>query len=232
MLEFLVEAFRPVNLPFTALLGLVVFYWLLVMLGALDFDAQGAIDLPDGGGEMGLEPGGGGGPMTAGHGGLLTGTLRSVLQFLNFGDVPAMIVVSIMTLAVWTFSMLSNHYFNEGSLLLAAGLLVPNLIVAGLVTKAATTPLKKLFNAMNREYEEHKPVLGRTCTIITSEVTDRFGQAQVETSGAPLIIHVRTFGDATFTRGESALIIREDKENNLYTVAKLESTTQPQESHL
>lgn len=229
MFDFIFEAFRLVNLPFTVLLGLIVCYWLLVSLGALDFDA---IDLPDaevGGGDVGLEPGGG--PMNV-QGGLVSGAFRSVLQFLNFGDVPAMIVVSIMALAVWTFSMLSNHYFNEGSWLVAAGLLVPNVIVAGLITKAATTPLKKLFNAMNREYEEHKPVVGRTCTIITTEVTENFGQAQVETSGAPLIINVRTYGEAAFAKGESALIIREDKENNIYTVAKLESTTKPQESHL
>jgi hypothetical protein len=133
---------------------------------------------------------------------------------------------------MWTFSMIGNHYFNEGSLLRAAILLVPNLILAVLITKAATTPLKRLFSALNREYEEHKPVIGRTCTILTSEVTDQFGQAQIETSGAPLVINVRTFGESTFSKGEAALIIREDKENNLYTVAKLTTTTPQQESHL
>jgi hypothetical protein len=138
-----------------------------------------------------------------------------------------MIVVSIMVLSMWTISMISNRYFNPGSVLIALGLLVPNLILTALITKAATTPLKKLFTALNKDFDEHKPVVGRTCTILTSEVTDRFGQAQIDTSGAPLVINVRTYGDASFSKGESALIIKEDKENNLYTVAKLTSATPP-----
>ena len=73
-------------------------------------------------------------------------------------------------------------------------------------------------------------MVGRTCVVITNEVTDKFGQAQIDTSGAPLIINVRTYGDVILTKGESALIIKEDRENNLYTVAKLTTTTPQEES--
>lgn len=228
MFEFIFEALRPVNLPFTAVMGLVTFYWILVGFGALDFDSEPALDVSHGGdlqvdGTVGGEHG-----LDASHhdpASGIHGAVKSALQFLHFGDVPSMIIVSVMALSFWTFSMLSNHYFNEGSILRALVLFLPNLVVTILITKAATLPLKKLFTAMNREYEQHQPVLGRTCTIMTSEVTDRFGQAQIETTGAPLVIHVRTYGDATFTKGESALIIKEDKENNLFTVAKLTRST-------
>ena len=232
MFEFLYEALRPVNLPFTALMVLVTFYWVLVGLGALDFDSEPALeaghatDIHAGG-----DAGGHGGADLS-HEGAIHGALKSVLQFLNFGDVPSMIVVSVMALSFWTISMISNHYLNEGGLWRALVLLIPNLVLTALITKAATAPLKKLFSALNREYEEHKPVVGRTCTILTSEVTDRFGQAQIDTAGSPLLINVRTFGEATFAKGESALIIKEDKENNLFTVAKLTSTTPQQETSL
>jgi len=158
------------------------------------------------------------------------GAIKSLMQFLNFGNVPSMIVVSILVLSMWSISLISNRMFNPGSILIALGLLIPNLILTALITKAATTPLKKLFVALNKDYDEHKPVVGRTCTILTSEVTDKFGQAQIDTSGSPLIINVRTYGEATFAKGESALIIKEDKENNLYTVAKLTSTNPQQET--
>ncbi len=239
MLEFLYEALRPVNLPFTALMVMVTFYWILVALGALDFHSEPSLDVGhvdhdvhvDGGHDVHHS-----GDVSHG-GGANIGAIKSILQFLHFGDVPSMIIVSVMALSFWTFSMLANHYFNaDGSFLRTAILFVPNLLITAIVTKAATTPLKKLFNALNREFEEHKPVLGRTCTILTSEVTDRFGQAQVDTTGAPIIINVRTYGDATFSKGESALIIKEDKKNNIFTVAKLTTTTeqnqQQEESHL
>ena len=154
MLDFFYETLRPVNLPFTALMAAVTFYWLLVMLGALDFDSEPSLDL---------------------H---------------------------------------SHDVDIDG----AAG--AHDLDHAG----AGGHDIGAI--------DEHKPVVGRTCTILTSEVTDKFGQAQIDTDGAPLVINVRTYGDVAFNKGESALIIKEDKENNLFTVAKLTSTTPQQETTL
>ena len=236
MLEFLYETLRPVNLPFTAMMAVVTLYRIMVGLGALDFHSEPSLDVGHVGHDVHLD-----GHADVHHGGEMShdadghvGALKSILQFLHFGDVPSMIIVSIMALSFWTCSMLGNHYFNsDGSFLRTLVLFVPNLLITGIITKTATLPLKKLFKALNREFDEHKPVVGRTCMILTSEVTDKFGQAQVDTSGSPIVINVRTYGDATFSKGESALIIKEDKENNIFTVAKLTSTThQQQETHL
>jgi hypothetical protein len=233
MFDFLYEVLRPVNLPFTALMGVVTCYWLLVLLGALDFDSEPSLDLHSHDvhvhGAVGAHDVDHATPHVDAHD---IGAVKSLLQFLNFGNVPSMIVVSILVLSMWTISMFSNRLYNPGSILIALGLLVPNLIITALITKVATTPLKHLFTALNKDYDEHKPVVGRTCMILTSEVTDKFGQAQIDTQGSPLVINVRTYGDATFAKGESALIIKEDKENNLFTVAKLTSTTPQQETTL
>jgi hypothetical protein len=232
MIEFVFEMFRPANLLFTVFLGLITCYWILVGLGALDFNSDPGMDVGDGDLNSGDASSGHAGEMHSDPATGFQGAFKAMLQFLNFGDVPAMIVVSIMALSLWTFSMLGSHYFSDGSIGRSILLIVPNLLLSAVITKVATAPLKKLFNALNRDYEEHKPVVGRTCTIMTSEVTDKFGQAQIETSGAPLLINVRTYGDALFSKGEAALIIKEDKENNIYTVAKLESTTPQQEISL
>lgn len=234
MLEVIREAFWVVNLPFTMLLGFVLLYWALVGVGLLDFDADGGIDVSHGGDVA--HPGGDLHADTHSpdvHQPLegATGALKSMLQFLNFGNVPAMIIVSVMALIAWLSSMIANHYFGNGTIVRALILLAPNIVLTVALTKVLTTPLKKFFNALNRDYEEHKPVIGRTCTIITTEVTDKFGQAQIETSGAPLLINVRTYGDTVLAKGESALIIKEDKESNIYTVARL-TTTQQQETSL
>lgn len=229
MLEVLREAVAPVNLPFTILLGLVVGYWLLVSIGLLDMDADAT---PDFHADVHLPHGGGASHAVDLHGASegFQGTVKSALQFLNIGNVPAMIVLSIMSLSFWTWSMIGNHYFNEGSAMRALVLFAPNLVLTILLTKLLTSPLKRLFQTLNREYEEHKPVVGRTCMITTNEVTDKFGQAQIDTSGAPLLINVRTFGDTILKKGESALIIKEDKENNIYTVAKLTTASTQEET--
>ena len=224
MFEVLREAISPLVLPFTLLLGAITVYWLLVAVGMLDFDADGTPDLA--GGDMADVPGG---DLQAAAEGA-QGVFRSALEFLNIGNVPAMIVVSIMSLSLWVWAMIGNHYFNDGSVMRGLVLLVPNLALTIVLTKAITSPLKKFFISLSRDYEEHKPVVGRTCVVITNEVTDKFGQAQIDTSGAPLIINVRTYGDVILAKGESALIIKEDRENNLYTVAKLTTTTPQEES--
>lgn len=244
MLELFREALALYNLPITILLGVVVIYWGLVGVGLLDFDTDGGLDLghtgdlhvgPDVDMDAHVDahvehsvPGADHDHSHLHHGpDAAHGPVRAALQFLNFGDVPSMIVVSILTLSFWTFSMVGNHYFNNGSLVRAALLLVPNFLITVALTKILTTPLKKLFTELNRDFDEHKPIIGRTCTIITSEVNDQFGQAQIETSGAPLVINVRTYGGAVFSKGEPALIIKEEKDTQIYTVAKL-STANPQ----
>ena len=256
MLEIFSEAVSLYTFPFTLLLGVCVLYWLMVGVGLLDMDGHAidvGHDVQVGsdvhvGADVGVHDFDAGHGLHAGdahagdvhaHAGAehdaahmhhgpdaAHGAIKSMLQFLNFGDVPAMIVVSIMSLSAWTCSMVANHYFNEGSILRAVVLLAPNVALTIVLTKLISTPLKKLFNTLNREYEEHKPIIGRACTVITSEVTENFGQAQIETSGAPLIINVRTYGGNVLVKGESALVIREEKETQLFTVAKLSNTKQ------
>lgn len=222
MLEVLREAISPMNLPFTILLAGMAGYWLMVAVGTLDFDGDAAPELGGGGGGAGL-----GGAAEG-----IQGVFKSALQFLNVGNVPAMIVLSIMSLSLWTWAMIGNHYFNEGSVMRALVLLVPNIALTIVLTKLLTTPLKRFFAALNREYEEHKPVVGRTCVITTNEVNENFGQARIDTSGAPLLINVRTYGGHVLTKGESGLIIKEDTENQLYTVAKLTTTTPQEETSI
>lgn len=154
----------------------------------------------------------------SGHG---PGLLSSVMKFVHLGDVPAMIVVSVQALCMWLFSMIANHYWNDHSLTRAAVFLLPNLLVSAIITRYVTWPLARFFRALNREYAEHQSLIGRTCRITTSEVTDRFGQAEMPTRGAPLVLQVRTSAAEPLRRGDTALVIRHDKDSHTYHVRKI-----------
>lgn len=235
MLEVLTESVRLANLPFTALLGAVVVYWLMVAVGFLGFEggadahAEAGGDVHAGAGDVqanGDVPAGGEGDGHAdadSHGGDHhgAGLLSHVLHFVNIGEVPVMIVVSVLSLWMWLFSMIANHYFGEGSILRALAFVVPNLALSMVLTRYLTWPLKKFFVALNREYDEHQPLMGRTCTMTTSEVTGEFGQAQIDRKGAPLLIHVRAADGQALRKGETGLVVREDKRNNIYYVVKV-----------
>jgi hypothetical protein len=155
------------------------------------------------------------------HGHAEPGWFSPLFHFLNVGEVPLMVVVSIITLSMWTLSLILNHYWNQGSMGLALLFLVPNLVATCVVTHFVTRPFKVLFKALNREYEQHQPIVGRTCTVTTSHATDDFGQAQIETKGAPIVINVRTTGDAVLSKGDTGLVIKEDKQKGIYTIVKV-----------
>ena len=214
MNELLDESFRLVNFPFTVLIIIVMIYWLLVMFGAVggehgsevdhdletDFDAEHHVE----GHHHGHH-----------EGGSLWG---SALKFVNLGEVPVMIVLSVLVLSAWTFSMVANHYWTGGSSLLALAFLVVNFVVTIFITRYVTMPLKPLFRAINKQYDKPVEIIGTHCKILTTEANGEFGQGEIATEGAPLLINVRVLNNETLHRGDLAVIVREDKENRIFYI--------------
>lgn len=154
----------------------------------------------------------------AGHDGTL---LFQTLSFLNVGQVPLMLVISVLSVFLWFGSMVSNHYLTGGSTLLALLMLVPNLAVSLVATRYFTLPFRFLFRRLNRDPEDHKPLIGQRCTIVTSEATEEFGQAEIATNGAPLLLNVRTLEQARLVKGDIAVVVRVDPIRSLYFITPL-----------
>lgn len=215
MLEVLQEAVMPANLVFTILLLLVLLYWIMVIIGALDFDfldidfdsdidadidAEGNVDLQGG------------------------GFLQSILEFFYVGEVPVMVLVTVFALTAWTISILANHYFNPvHSLVLMAPILAANLVISCFIVKIAGVPLKKMFNAFDQDPNAPRSVMGRICIIITTQVTgERIGQAQVEGKGAPILLNVMAEGDHVFQKGDEALIVEQQDKTGVYLIVPVD----------
>ena len=247
MHEVLTESIRWVNLPFTVLLGFVVLYWIMVGLGVLDmslfgdldadlhvdghFDAHAHVETDVGdhplvpGDPAGLSSGEAHGlhkEMTGDHGG---GLLVQTLAFLNVGQVPLTLVLSVLSLCLWLGSMIVNHYFTGGSVVLAAAALLPNLAVSIIATRYITFPFRPVFRRLTRERDEQVQIVGRHCIIVTGEATPEFGQAEIKTEGAPLLLNVRTLNDAFLTKGETAVVVRVDPDRSLYFITPLPKFT-------
>lgn len=224
MSELLSEAFRLINLPFTILLMLVVIYWLLVAIGAVsgptpdadfDLDANAHIDHDVDVDTMHHNVEGN----HAGHGAHDGGSWwGSALKFVNLGEVPAMVVLSVLILSMWSFGIVANAYWTGGSAALAGVFLVVNFGISMVVTRYVTLPLKPVFRLLNKEYDEKVEIIGRHCRILTSEANADFGQAEITTGGSPILINVRTLNDATLARGALAVVVREDAERRVFFV--------------
>ncbi|MEO8354046.1 MAG: hypothetical protein ABI680_20140 [Chthoniobacteraceae bacterium] len=233
MMEVFSEAIRLVNLPFTLLLGLVVFYWFLVALGMLDihlFSDVGHDLHTDGDMDMDAHADAHTETETDHDGGAVHAGAwwADALTFVNVGQVPVMVVFSVLSLCLWLGAMIGSFYFSKGSALISLALLLPNFIFAAVLTRYLTKPLKPLFKMLTRDYDEKVEIIGSQCKVISFSANAAGGQAEVQTSGAPIVLNVRTLDDAVLPKGATAVVVREDKEHGLHFIAPLPDTTQTQ----
>lgn len=239
MTEFLNAILAFPTVVFTILLGVVVVYWLFVLLGALDIDLLGDADLDghdlslEGHGHTDLDVDGhldGHGHADGHHGdhdadadAEHAGGVAGLIHALGLGGVPVTLMLSILILAAWGFCLGALELFGSGSgagsagwLSLAAPLVALALAVP--VTGFLIRPLRRFFVSLAAP--RHRDFLGKVCTITTLRVDERYGQAEVEDGGAGLIVQVRSTGSGRLNRGDRALIF--DYKDEVFYVAPMD----------
>ena len=211
MNELFEASLRFPTVVFTIGLGIVLVYWLFVLLGALDIDLLGGgdHDVDFGGHDVGGHDVGG----HDAHDGDLDAD--GVFAKLGLGVVPITISISFIMLVGWCGSLLVMYY-SGGPTWLKYALLPMMLIAAMLVTSVLVKPLAPVFRI--REGKSNKEYVGHTCTITTASVDENFGHASVEDGGTTLDIPVRCDSPGKLARGEKALIIDFDDARQAYLV--------------
>ena len=234
-MEMLHAAFSPVNVVFTVLVILMVIYWLMVIIGALDVSFLD-VDLPDVGldsdVDVDMDVGGDvdvdmdadvdvdadGDIDMAGE-----GVLHSALHFFYVGEVPVMVLTSILILSLWAISILGNHYLNPaGSAVIGLGLLLGNLFVSLFICKFFAMPFKRLFAMFDKDSNAPRPVMGRICRVRTSEVSQRLGQAEMSGKGAVILLNVVAEKGYTFKKGDEVIVTGKDEKTGVYTVGPVD----------
>lgn len=196
-MELIEASLRFPVVVFTIGLGIVLVYWLFVLLGALDIDLLG-------GGEHGGHDAGG--HDVDGDG---------VFAKLGLGVVPITITVSLIMLVGWTGSLLLMHHLGHIAWVKYA--VLPGMLVGGmLVTSLLVRPIAPVFKV--REGKSNREYVGHTCTVTTATVDENFGHANVEDGGVTMDIAVRCDGTAKLARNDKALIIEFDEERQAYLV--------------
>lgn len=219
MFELFQAAITPHQILLSLLLVLVVLYWLLVILGALDFETDLPDDLADGG-EADASDGHG-----HGHGVNTGGAWLTAGRFFGFSQVPIVVWMSFMILFMWFVSLVLNERWNPGaSALQALLLLLPNLLISAISTKLVTIPVAKLFKAMADADTEAEEVIGRTGIVCTIEADERYGQLEITAMGVPLLINVRTLpGEPTLPKGTAAVVTSAGPDHAFYFIEPLKS---------
>ena len=225
MTELIQLALEPVVLPFTILFTLTLLYWFTVFLGvfdmdALDFDTDVDLDVDidadidadaDVDADADAEADGSG------------GWLRALVQFMSAGELPIMLPVSFLALGMWCAAMLLNYWFNDGlRLLLGLAMAVPAVLFGLVVAKVCCAPLVPLFRKLNHNPEDEIRAEGQLCVLLSQELVDGIGQAEVQTGGAPLLLTVRRESGPNLKKGDAAVVLTRDSHRDVYAIRKIE----------
>ena len=218
MLEQIVDRMTvgPV-LPATILVGLLVLYTIVAMIGLIDLD----LDVPD----LDLDT-----PDLDADGvdlDVLGGIGGAALRWVNLGRVPMIIWGGVFTVVYWSVSYSLWHHFDaeryQPTILATTLLAFRNVVLSTLATKFITSPLIKHF-APTPQYDT-AAIVGGTGEVVSIEATPKFGQVKFRTHAAPLLLNVRTDGDQTIPKGTEVRIVAFDSASRVYRITPIELET-------
>lgn len=147
----------------------------------------------------------------------------AIAKFFYLGDVPLMILLTIISFSMWITSIVLNHELNADlNRTMSLLLLIPNLILAMFVLKIVGKPIAKVFQSINKDLRSERPMLGMPCLVTTSKVTETFGQAKLETETSPILFNAITKEGEVLSKGDQAVILEFIKEKNTYIITAFE----------
>ncbi|MCJ8319745.1 MAG: YqiJ family protein [Colwellia sp.] len=193
---------------YSTLLGVVVIYWLIGMLGLIDLDFAGDIDVDaDIDADIDINVGG------------LTGL------FLTFGltGVPFTLVISIIILICWLISFYLQFYLlswlPDGWLYYVMGAITDFVVflVSLPITAVIIRPLKGMFKSVETTTSQN--LVGSEATVVTGKVTGSFGQARVFNEGAEILLDVRCDDQHSLSKGDKGLLIEYTSDSHTYIIA-------------
>lgn len=215
MAELMSLSVAWVNLPFTVGLGVVVLYWISMILGVVhdshsDVDGDGLDHAHDvDGHDHDVDDTG-------------MGAAGILLRFLHADEVPLTAVLSVLAACMWAASVLGNWYLNPtlalGTSLL---LLVPEFFAAAVATRIILIPAAPLLRKMHVGVARKAVLVGQVAKVKSEDVTEKTGQAELMMKGVSLLLNVRTAPGARLSKGDEALIVAHDEARGIYEVTKV-----------
>ncbi|BEP41755.1 MULTISPECIES: OB-fold-containig protein [Variovorax] len=194
---------------YTVLLGVVVIYWVLAMLGMVDIEHSG-LDV-----DVGVHTHADGDASDIGH-------LASYVVALGLNGVPFSVAVSLLVLVAWTVSCLGGEWLlplvptMALQLLAGTALLVASAVIAIPITAVAIRPLRGLF--VSHTAVSNAALVGQLCRVVTGVVNEKDGRAEVARRGASLNIRVWATTPNALKRGSQALIVEYDEAAARYLI--------------
>jgi hypothetical protein len=234
MSEVIVLALSFPAVIYTVLLGVVLVYWLFVVVGAIDLGegSDGALEHL-GGDTVGAAKGALHGHVDVSDAGEVGGdgdadegsAIALLANALHLKSVPVTTILSLIVTFSWLTCTIGMQFISRslpqtGASLWAWLVFAASPLVALPLTSLAARPLKKVFT--QRPATQRRDLIGKTCIVRTGTVTSTFGEALLEDGGAGLVVRVRVEPDVKVARGDHVLIVDWDSERESFLVVPMD----------
>lgn len=192
---------------YTTLLGVVMVYWLLALVGIVDFESTNLDIDSDLHADAHVDE---------------ISDLASYLVALGLNGVPFSVVFTLLTVFAWTVTCLAAMWLlplvPTTLLRTVAGLsvLVGGFGLALPLTARMIRPMRGLF--VTHTAMSNAALVGQTCRVLTSSVDEKFGRAEVATRGAGVNIKVWAETPNGLSKGSTARILEHDAAGERYLI--------------
>ena len=228
MIEIL---FSPVNFALTLFVLILVVYWIVSVIGGLDFELDFDVDVDididaDFDISQGLDA-----PslddianIEVNKEDVLSKRRKPLkwwqvfLIYFNFVGLPFMFTLTSFVFIWWIISVVSTSTFNLYETNLGFLIMALSFIPALLLTKIFTTPFKSFFRNFNKDGDVAVDFIGREGTSLSNITEDKLGNAEVVIDGNPYSIYIKSENGEPIAYNENFLIISSPPSKSYYYV--------------
>ena len=145
--------------------------------------------------------------------------LQKAMDYVNIGKVPFMVVYSMFKFLAWIITLVSSVTLGlAGWGWKSVFILLPVFVVAFFITRYATKPLVKVYNAMGYNGEEAQEMMGRVARMRSTIDGDTIGAAELVIQGDVLRVNVKSKTGETLAYDTEVMISDESPDKKYYLV--------------
>jgi hypothetical protein len=192
---------------YTALLAVVLGYWVLALIGLVDFEHSG-FDV-----DLDVQADSDAGEIS---------TLATYVVAMGLNGVPFSVVVSLIVLAAWTLSCMAAMWLlplvptTALNLVVGTAVLLLSLALSIIITARLIRPMRGLF--VTHAAMSNASLVGQSCVVLTQSVDEKVGRAEVRQRGAGINIRVWAHVPNTLSKGSTARIADYDPGAGRYRI--------------
>lgn len=146
---------------------------------------------------------------------------HKALEFINVGKVPFMVVYTTFKFIAWIVTLLSSVTLGLASWgWKSVFILLPVFFVAFVITRYATKPLVRVYNAMGYNGEEAHDLLGRVAKMRSTISGETIGAAELIINGDVIGVNVKSKTGEKLDYNAEVMIADEAADKKYYLVVK------------